>query len=47
MKVILTALFVALLMVGCGEKTHYSPLTEEEVKNIAEAIDEGNIQYKD
>ena len=35
MKKLLAAMLVALLMVGCGEKTHYSPpLTEEEVKII-------------
>ena len=47
MKKLLTAMFVALLMVGCGEKTHYSPpLTEEEVKIIAEAIDFDTLQER-
>ena len=32
-------LSLPLLLGGCGEETHYSPLlTEEEVKIIAEAI---------
>ena len=39
--------FVALLFAGCGEKTHYSPpLTEEEVKIIAEAIDVNTLQKR-
>ena len=47
MKATLFALFVGLLMVGCGEKTHYSPpLTEEEVKIIAEAIDVNTLQKR-
>ena len=47
MKAILLSLLVALLMVGWGEKTHYSPpLTEEEVKIIAEAIDFDTLQER-
>ena len=47
MKATILALFVALLMVGCGEETHYSPpLTEEDVKIIAEAIDVNTIQKR-
>ncbi|SVA62661.1 uncharacterized protein METZ01_LOCUS115515, partial [marine metagenome] len=46
-KTLCMLLLGTLLMAGCGEKTHYSPpLTEEEVKIIAEAIDVNMLQLR-